>query len=899
MRRAAATAALALLTAGVYALGASVTLAWFDSKGLGPAFFPAAGVTLSALTLTRRQRWPAILAAVFAAEWVIDTVSGLSTVESLGYALANTLEPLTGALLLRAAVGRPDLGRRRDLWAFLALACLAGPAVGGAVAASTHLLGGGPRDWWLFAARWLVGDGLGVLLAAGAVLGWRSGDETTRRRLSTPAGWAMLGACVVASLAVFAGNAVWLGYGLVLLLVGVAFVLGTRGVGLAGFGMAMVVGEASATGRIRVPAEVSPDAAWFAVNLVIGLVVVVGFALAVEIGEREDSVRRRNEAEEARRSAEDRAEAATERSRLLDAEQRARARGELLQDLTDRLSRLTTPTEVVAAVTELTAAALSSRTAVIAVPEDGALVSLACHGYSRSEREVLDAVLARGASVPLVEAHRENAFVSASGAEAVVTRFPAAPSLPARFGAVAAVPVVVDGRPVGALGWGFDTERTFDDDFVALAAAIGAQAGLALERGRLFEAQRSHTRRLVALQEVVALMAAAPGTSAVLDAVLGHGLAAVGAASAVLRVVGPDGRFAVAAEHGAIAEPGADEAGRTLAEASTPLADAVRAGKVVTIGSLEEARSRYPDFAHVLDGSGESAWAAVPFESSAIQGGLALGFAAPQPFDAEQLSLLATLGQVAGQSLARAAAAEREHTVAVELQRSLLGRPDEVPGLEVAGVYRPGTQELQVGGDWYDVVRLPGDRVGLVVGDVAGHSLAAAVAMGQVRSTLRALATVADEPGALLERLDTAVEEIEGAPMTSLFYAVLDPRTGSLAYACAGHPPPLLVPAAGEPFFLEGSLSPLLGVPGAGPRPTARASLDAGTTLLLYTDGLVERRGESLTKSLQLLADHARGAVQDGGHEPAAVCDRLMAALLGPDAADDTALLVVRRTGIL
>ena len=899
MRRAAATAALALLTAGLYALGASVTLAWFDSPGIGPAFFPAAGVTLSALAVSRRQRWPAILAAVGATEWFIDVVSGQSAAASLGYSLANTLEPLTGALLLRAAVGRPDLGRRRDLWAFLALACLAGPAVGAAVAASTHTLTGGPRDWGVFAARWMVGDGLGVLLVGGAVLGWRSGDERTRRRLSTPAGWALLAASLVASLAVFVGNAVWLGYLLALLLVGVAFVLGTRGVGLAGFGMALVVAEASATGRIRVPAEVSPDAAWFAVNLVIGLVVVVGLALAVEIGEREESVRRRNEAEEARRSAEERAEAATERGRLLDAERRARARGELLQDLTDRLSRLTAPTEVVTAVTELTAAALSSRTAVLAVPEDGALVSLACHGYTPQDRTRLDAVLAAGASVPLVEAHRRNGFVSASGAEQVVARFAAASALPARFGAVAAVPVVVDDRPVGALGWGFDDERTFDEDFVALVTAIGAQAGLAMERGRLFEAQRAHTRRLVALQETVALMAAAPSTAAVLDAVLGHGLAAVGAASAVVRVVGPDGRFAVAAEHGLLPAPVADEAGLTLAEARTPLADAVRSGAVVTLPSLDDAVARYPGFAPALAVSGETAWAAVPFDSTAAQGGLALGFAATQPFDAEQLSLLATLGQVAGQSLGRAAAAEREHSVAVELQQSLLGRPDAIPGLEVAGVYRPGTQELQVGGDWYDVVRLPGDRVGLVVGDVAGHSLAAAVAMGQVRSTLRALATVAAEPGDLLERLDAAVEEIENAAMTSLFYAVLDPASGALSYACAGHPPPLLVPAAGEPRFLEDGLSPLLGVPSPGPRPTAHAVLDPGTTLLLYTDGLVERRGESLTKSLQSLADHARSACQDTPAAPAVVCDRLMADLLGPDAADDTALLAVRRSGIL
>jgi serine phosphatase RsbU (regulator of sigma subunit) len=176
--------------------------------------------------------------------------------------------------------------------------------------------------------------------------------------------------------------------------------------------------------------------------------------------------------------------------------------------------------------------------------------------------------------------------------------------------------------------------------------------------------------------------------------------------------------------------------------------------------------------------------------------------------------------------------------------------------------------------------------------------------MGQLRSTLRALAPVVTDPAALVERLDDYVDQIDGSPMTSLFYAVLDPRSGALSYSCAGHPPPLVVPASGEPRFLDEGLAPLLGVPGIGARPTARTTLDPGDTLVLYTDGLVERRGESLTVGLRSFAEHARVAVQSpagavgaAGVPLSAVCEHLTQALLTPDATDDTALLVVRLTG--
>lgn len=903
------TGALAALTAGLYALGALLAFRWFDVDGLGPGFFPAAGVTLAALTLTRRRRWPWLLLAVGATELVINLAHDVPPGPAAGFAAANTVEPFVGALLLRLAAGRPDLSRRRDLWLFVGCAVLAGPAVGGAVAATVHeVLGSGVRPWPLFAARWALGDALGVLLVGGAVLGWRSGDPASRDRLATPGGAGLVVAALAASLAVFRWDVVWLGYLLAGLLVVVAFRLSTRGVGIAGLVMATVIGEASASGRITPPAGVSADATWFAVNLVVGLVVVVAFALAVEIAEREESVRRRREAEEARRAAEAEAASAGEREALLAAERRARARAELLQDVTARLSSLTAPARIVEEIAALTAQALGSRTGILALPgPDGRLRAAAAHGYDAGQRRRLDdALAAPGAVLPLTVAFGTGRFVAETGPGRVQERFPDTGRLPARFGAVAAVPCVVDGRVVGALGWGFEQPRTFDDDFAALVSAIAAQCALALERGRLFEAERRRSRQLGALQAAVGRMAAAPGTDEVVAAVLGPALAAVGAGGAVIGLAAAGGGVRVVAGHGPVAA--ADDAAALLAAA-------VADGEVVALPGVRALHDRFPALAG-LAASGDGAWLAAPFAaSSTARGGLLLGFADPQELDADQVSLLVTLAQAAGQSLGRAAAAEREHGVAVALQRSLLGEPDVVAGLEVATVYRPGTRDLHVGGDWYDVIRLPGGAAALAIGDVAGHSLAAAAAMGQIRSTLRALAALVPDPAELLTRLDSFVEQVDGAALTSLFYAVLDVEAGLLRYACAGHPPPVVGPRQGAAYFLDGGHGTLLGVDAGTPRTGAVATLAPSDVLVLYTDGLVERRGESLSVGLERLRAATGSAVRSAGSDGAgpdgaepdgaepdgadcrAVCEHLTRTVLGPDTDDDTALLVVRRRG--
>jgi serine phosphatase RsbU (regulator of sigma subunit) len=230
--------------------------------------------------------------------------------------------------------------------------------------------------------------------------------------------------------------------------------------------------------------------------------------------------------------------------------------------------------------------------------------------------------------------------------------------------------------------------------------------------------------------------------------------------------------------------------------------------------------------------------------------------------------------------------------VAVTLQRAVLG-PTALPdGFAVH--YEPATGTLEVGGDWYDVVDLPGGRHGVMVGDVVGRGLPAAAVMGQLRSAIRALASTGLEPGALLDALDRFVARHRVGRMTTVAYAQLDVTTGELLYACAGHPPPVLLAPGAPPCLLwEGRSVPLDSVGLAGPRRQAAAQLQRGATLLLYTDGLVERRNEDLDSGMA----RAVTALTDGRH---LAPDQLVALLtdqLLDDAPDDDVALLLYRCG--
>jgi PAS domain S-box-containing protein len=234
---------------------------------------------------------------------------------------------------------------------------------------------------------------------------------------------------------------------------------------------------------------------------------------------------------------------------------------------------------------------------------------------------------------------------------------------------------------------------------------------------------------------------------------------------------------------------------------------------------------------------------------------------------------------------------EREHELAVTLQRSLLpSRLPTVANASVAVRYRPGAPGVEVGGDWYDVVSLPTGEVGIAVGDVAGRGVPAAAVMGQLRTALRVFALSSPSPARVVASLNDFMRALDEPDMATLVYVVLDPETGALRYTSAGHPPALVVSADGRVRRLEGSRSVPIGVAN-GRYDEATDRLEPGETLVAYTDGLVEEPGRPLDAGLERL----EGAIAGAGGEVDDFCAGVLdATLAGTSAHDDVALLALR-----
>jgi phosphoserine phosphatase RsbU/P len=239
-------------------------------------------------------------------------------------------------------------------------------------------------------------------------------------------------------------------------------------------------------------------------------------------------------------------------------------------------------------------------------------------------------------------------------------------------------------------------------------------------------------------------------------------------------------------------------------------------------------------------------------------------------------------------------ARRQERDIAQQLQSSMLsGALPHGPQIEVAVAYRPAVQGLDVGGDWYDAFWTAEGTVGLVVGDVVGRGIDAAATMGQLRSAVRALAATGLAPAALLEALDGYVRRHGVGQMATVAYAELTLATGELRYACAGHPPPLIVEPGAEPRFgWDGRSTPLDPFLLTGARRAGAAcTLPPEAMVLLYTDGLIERRDVSLAQGLDALRDEV-AARRDASVER--LVDGVVRARHDPGHADDVCLLAAR-----
>ena len=274
-------------------------------------------------------------------------------------------------------------------------------------------------------------------------------------------------------------------------------------------------------------------------------------------------------------------------------------------------------------------------------------------------------------------------------------------------------------------------------------------------------------------------------------------------------------------------------------------------------------------------------------------GALHVGSLFPRRFSLDDATILALAAERAALAIQRMRLFEREHLIARDLQRALL--PEALPllpGLLTAARYLPGGAGTEVGGDWYDAVALPTGKLLLVVGDVAGRGIAAASTMGQLRSAVRSYALLESDPAALLDHLNRFQFSMAWDDMATVLLAVIDPSAARLEYASAGHPPPLVVGPNGEAAYLVGGRGAPLGALEHAPYTTASADLEPGATLLVYTDGLIEQRGEHPDEGLGRL----RAAALEGPPELGALCDHVVDTVLRSYANDDDVTLLILRT---
>ncbi|WP_405940017.1 SpoIIE family protein phosphatase [Streptomyces sp. NBC_00726] len=372
-----------------------------------------------------------------------------------------------------------------------------------------------------------------------------------------------------------------------------------------------------------------------------------------------------------------------------------------------------------------------------------------------------------------------------------------------------------------------------------------------------------------------------------------EGMALLGATSLVMGLIeagrihlvadGPEGSFVPGTRY-------------TRTDEQYPMSEVVRTLGPRFIESAEDFATSYPVLWPHISHLGITSAAYLPLIAQARPiGALGLLYSGKDGFTADERNLLLALGSSIAQSLQRAMLYEQEHDLAEGLQQAMLPRriPD-VPGAQIAVRYRSARLGRDIGGDWYDVIPLPGGRVGAVIGDVQGHDTHAAAVMGQLRIVLRAYAAEGHSPATVMARASVFLHELDTDRFATCTYAEADLTTGVVQLVRAGHVDPLVRDADGgcRKVPSEGGLP--LGLSAEFGRleyPVGTVELDPGQTMVLFTDGLVELPGADLDEGTQLLT----ALVTNGPQDLNQLADRLCASVDERGGEDDVALLLLRR----
>ncbi|HVV23018.1 MAG TPA: SpoIIE family protein phosphatase, partial [Pseudonocardiaceae bacterium] len=411
------------------------------------------------------------------------------------------------------------------------------------------------------------------------------------------------------------------------------------------------------------------------------------------------------------------------------------------------------------------------------------------------------------------------------------------------------------------------------------------------------EHEAEDTRRETALAELEAALSAAGSTAEAMDALLASPIIApLGATAAA---IGTRTASHVRIDYaGAFRAELRDRYHLTALDAPVPLADVIDTGRPLVMPDTLLADARYLPVTQDM-ASDVRAGVVYPLrDSGRTVGAIAFMWPAPRDFNPVELDLLADAAVLAGAAIDRVRAVEREHRIAIDFQDQLLDLNRTSAAAVVGAVYEPAGEAMRVGGDWYLVTPLDEpDRIAVCVGDVVGHGLPAATVMSKLRSAVAATALTTPDPDAVLDTVDRYAAAVPGASCATVAYAVVDGAAGTIAYACAGHPYPLLVTPAREVRYLEdGRRPPVTALSPTASTATGHADLPPGALVLLYTDGLIERPGESLTDGFERLA----AAAADCAALPTgAACAELVRRMAPADGyRDDVVLLALRATGV-
>ncbi len=492
------------------------------------------------------------------------------------------------------------------------------------------------------------------------------------------------------------------------------------------------------------------------------------------------------------------------------------------------------------------------------------------------------------------------------------------------------VPLIARDAVVGVVSfYRTITDRPYDEEDLALAGELAARAAVSIDNALLYTRERDASKaRQQALEEA---HAAQERLALLNDASsrIGTTLDLQRTAEELVELVIPrfadfatvdllesvvqggdeegdqttsptDGRVLLrAVAVGEVNESGmigaADEVGGTSRSAKL-YAESLRTGRSILVAQVDEAALRrivaHPDRVQPGLDAGVHSYLMVPLPARGVVLGGAefIRMRNPEPFTVADVALAEELAARAAVCIDNARLYRRERDTVLTLQRSLL--PQEVhltPGLEIAYRYLPSSVVSEVGGDWFDVVPLSCGRVALIVGDVMGHGIRAAATMGQLRTAARTLITLDMSPDRVLRRLDETASAIGDGQFTTCVCAVFDPVDRSCIIACAGHPPPVVQDPNGSTRLIDLPPGVPLGVGGVAFE-NVEITLPEDGVLVLYTDGLIERRDRDLDEGMLLLSQ----AVANRGPSLEASCDAVLDALSAKDSEDDIAIIMAR-----